>query len=1239
MAAPPAGPVADFCAELRRLVRKCGVPQTEIAAALGLSESTVSGLLGGQRRTVPDWDVVRRIVSLCAQSHGPGSPQGMHLDEWVWKARRAELERTVETALVSAIHRARAPRPVPVPPTARPVAGDFVAVALPEAMHLLAERRPELTPRMEALLESPTAASDSLPVLDDLLQDFPQRVRATHGTDRAALLQAARVVLIAKAVLRHGATHEEALDLIQDLTGDAHYAHLYAWASDGSGDASPSLYGFRYTVTGEAARRLNRYYQDAAAPLAASCPEFALAAGLPCTALSERLNDPTRTGLAGLGALLAEFAGQGARPTAGRALLRAPIASLDSPGPRLPLLADGYISPRFRLVGSDVALGEAIASDKWWEQRPSYDGFDRFLAGHLLSLPALLAPLLVLGHPGAGKSLFTKLLTARLPAPEFRPLRVELRHTPAEADVQTQLEHTLRVATGRPVNWPDWSEEQPGVTPVVLLDGFDELLQAGAQRLDSARQWSYLRDVQRFQQREADLGRPLVVIVTSRTVVADRTDVPEGTQVLRLEPFGASEIARWLTIWNTTNAAYLEQHGLRPLSPADLRPHRDLASQPLLLLMLALYDAVDNALQRLGDDESISRTQLYDRLLTEFVRRQVDKDGSLPPHEQAAAIDREFHRLSVIALGMFHRGAQAISGEEADRDLRALADPAAHGEQAGSGSGLVFGRFFFVHEAQAVVTEQRLRSYEFMHATFGEHLAARLIDQALRRLAGRAVAESGADRDDGELYTLLSFTPLTDRAQLVENLWGMLAAWPEDRSRHRLQELLVELFRAAEWNSGQRGGPEHAPVRVTRAYRDAVYEVNLLLIAVVAAGEVHASEFLGAEGLGDAWRRRTMMWRSQLSEESWKLLSSTLDPDRCWRPNPDDATELRPDMRLSTTPTLSLDHHLGWMLGTADDPDAHDVGPAVISSSDAAAEVFTQLTFLGDRHAELLLHAVYPLLRRMPHTLLMYRTDHAGHPRSAAQSLIALLMGQARDLTATALPGLYVQCVGSVPLLPSGEADIYLEAVCRRLVEDVPLLSDEDLLGVLRELSECVAELGTGLTGGLQEALLDCVYAAVGRVDRDVTLTLADLQKDVGLRDIPGDRNTSLRALLHLVKDGRSSSTWRWSALAGGGADEEIDDLLADLDLPFLATRHPAAVIGLLRIAAELDLTDWLAARAPELLAALPAPAFGLLRPSDLGYLRPALRPGAYEAEFADVERIWGRKNQTLPASRATRSS
>ncbi|MBX7551384.1 hypothetical protein ABZX95_28305 [Streptomyces sp. NPDC004232] len=340
-----------------------------------------------------------------------------------------------------------------------------------------------------------------------------------------------------------------------------------------------------------------------------------------------------------------------------------------------------------------------------------------------------------------------------------------MRHTPAEADLQAQLEHALRRETGRAVGWPDWSEAAPGAIPVVLLDGLDELLQAGAQLLDSARQWSYLREIERFQAREAEQGRPLIVLVTSRTVVADRSEIPARSQVLRLEPFGEGEIERWLDIWNSANRSHFERHGLHPLALAPVLQHAELAVQPLLLLMLALYDSVSGDLHRMRY-ERISRTQLYERLLTEFARRL----------------------------------------------------------------------------------------------------------------------------DDGELYALLSFTPLTDRAQLVQNLGDMLAAWPTGRDR--LPTLLATLFKAAEWDP-HRSDPGHAPAAVTRTYRNAVYEANLLLVAVLAGRDVHASAFVGSEHLVDNWRRRAMLWKSQLSSESWELLSSALHTTRCWR-------DAQPDLLIGT---------------------------------------------------------------------------------------------------------------------------------------------------------------------------------------------------------------------------------------------------------------------------------------------------------------------------------------------------
>ncbi|MFG2131599.1 NACHT domain-containing protein [Streptomyces sp. NPDC048751] len=1210
MAAPPAGPVADFCAELNRLVRKCRVAQGDIARALGLkSTSSVSELLNGRRRTPPDWDTVRRIVELCAERNGTSPPPpGTNLDARWWRFRHAELERTAEA--VDGQGRPRtaptAPAPVPALETA-----DCVDMSVEDAVGLLAADRREWSVALDTLMSPPGGERSQHRVLDYLLKGFPERVRAAHGVARAALIQAARVVLVAATVVRQYQSREEATRLIQDLADGAHAAH----------DAP--LADFRESVTADAASRLNRTYVQLATPLAAACPEFALVAGL-----HESVEDhgPAGTGLVDLADLLSGFTGQGERPAPGSALLRGPIASLDSPGPRLPSLAEGYVTPRFRLAGRSRAARAGIASDKWWEEQRARDGIERFLAAHLLGLPALLAPLVVLGHPGAGKSLLTKLLTVRLPAVEFRPLRVELRHAPAEADVQTQLEHALSRATGRSVSWPDWSEEESGPVPVVLLDGFDELLQAGAQRIGSARQWNYLHEVKAFQEREARLGRPLIVIVTSRTVVADRADIPSNSTVVRLEPFDEPEIARWLTVWNATNSAYFDRQGLRPLTPEVVLPHRELASQPLLLLMLALYDAVDNTLHG-SRDESISRTQLYDRLLNEFVRRQVEKDGPLPPAEAGTAVERELHRLSVIALSMFHRGAQAINGEDAARDLRALG-ASAPGE-ADDGSGLLFGRFFFVHEAQAVVTEERLRSYEFMHATFGEHLAARLIEGALRNLA-----ESHAPWDDGELYALLSFAPLTDRAQLWQNLRDMLATWPRDLLRTHLVAALIDLFRAVAWDPEHRTPVAYVPVRQRRAYRDAAYELNLVLIVVLAADEVYASDLLGDDGDRAAgWRRYALGWQAQLSEQSWDALASTLTPERCWRPDPRYRDTLRTDLLITTRRTPLVHHELSWSRGM---PPPQSVKPLPDRTADRlsdhhTANLIRRVSFVADEDTELLLHAAYPLLLQLPSGSSRSHIAQGGRLQSAAQSIVSLLT---HDLHApTALPGLYVECLNHAELMEREERGPYVEAVLRHLVHDAHALPDDALAFVLSDLHNTLVSGGAPLTPGMERPLLDCVRHALDRGSPALTEPLDSLRSALTRDDDPASTgSTALRDLLRMTRLSHSTRAWEWSgALHGEAAARYFDDLLAGLDLGEVATRHPLAVIGLLRLAAELGLEDWLAAHTADLLAALPAEAFGLLRPSDLPRLRAALPKGAYDDEFENVQWTWRGREQQSP--------
>jgi hypothetical protein len=92
---------------------------------------------------------------------------------------------------------------------------------------------------------------------------------------------------------------------------------------------------------------------------------------------------------------------------------------------------------------------------------------------------------------------------------------------PSDANVQRQIEAALTKLTGRELSWPELAEDAGGAQPVILLDGFDELLQAsGISHFD------FLERVKEFQDREADLHRPVVVLVTSRTAVANQVRYP-----------------------------------------------------------------------------------------------------------------------------------------------------------------------------------------------------------------------------------------------------------------------------------------------------------------------------------------------------------------------------------------------------------------------------------------------------------------------------------------------------------------------------------------------------------------------------------------------------------------------------------------------------------------------------------------------------------------------------------------
>jgi hypothetical protein len=418
--------------------------------------------------------------------------------------------------------------------------------------------------------------------------------------------------------------------------------------------------------------------------------------------------------------------------------------------------------------------------------------------------------MLLLGSPGAGKSMLTKVLAARLSGAGYTVVRVALRGVGAAAPIVAQIQQSLDEATARRVEWTDLTDQSGDTTRVVLLDGLDEVLHtSGGDRS------GYLQEVADFQDREAAQARPLVVIVTSRTVVADRVDIPSGTVAVKLDPFTDEDIDDWLGRWQEANFRGIASGSVRALTADAARRQLELATQPLLLMMLAIY-AADPALPPL--DTELSDADLYRSILTEFARREAVK--TFGPYARGPELEGRIHdhldRLAVAALGMFNRGRQDISEEELSRDLQALEPRLLARTRPDEAEQRLIGEFFFTHGSRDRIARQDkplLRRYEFVGATFGEYLVASRVMDELHAVAVTAFAgrRGPSVPDDDLLFALLSHQPLADRVSVLtfaRQIANSLIATDRARLLAAL-EMLLETYRA------RRGSDLYAAYRPT----------------------------------------------------------------------------------------------------------------------------------------------------------------------------------------------------------------------------------------------------------------------------------------------------------------------------------------------------------------------------------------------------------------------------------------
>ncbi|MFI6503630.1 NACHT domain-containing protein [Nonomuraea typhae] len=543
---------------------------------------------------------------------------------------------------------------------------------------------------------------------------------------------------------------------------------------------------------------------------------------------------------------------------ANRGALSEPVLPVtDQPHPALtvPTVAQIYVSPHCSFAAYHRTVSQP-ASESWWREQRVSEHLDLLLAAHLTSPLALQWPLLLLGHPGAGKSLLTQVLAARLPPASYTVVRVPLRRVNADAGILEQIEAALDLATNGRARWWEAAQANRQAVRVVLLDGLDELLQAVSGGRDRR---GYLQEIMDFQRAEAQQGFPVAVIVTSRTVVADRVLIADGTPIIKLKDFADWQISDWLKRWNRVNEAAIAAGRMRTLSLASVLERRELAEQPLLLLMLALY-AADPAAPPI--DEVMSTTALYRRLLTEFVRREAAKRP-----EGAVAEKTQSWRLTVAAFAMLNRGRQDITDAELGADLIALEDrPSEAADVAEIGRDLV-GRFFFVYRAEARTGNEGSvrRCYEFLHATFGEYLVAAHLVESLRTLAAMR-SLSGGPVDDGFLHALLSHQPLSDRPQVLSfaaELFHELTVPDQEQIKGLLEELAASVRRRHD--TGRHAS--YRPVPLDRVRQLAAYSLNLVLLRA-RVGSLGVAALCGPEDDPQlAWRSTVQLWTAGLEPE------------------------------------------------------------------------------------------------------------------------------------------------------------------------------------------------------------------------------------------------------------------------------------------------------------------------------------------------------------------------------------
>lgn len=545
---------------------------------------------------------------------------------------------------------------------------------------------------------------------------------------------------------------------------------------------------------------------------------------------------------------------------------------------RLPDIETCFIPQSFRalIYRENVTLGN---TNKWVAR---YE-IGAFIADTLRSPELGTKPMLILGDPGAGKTMLCHMLAAKILYNEYHVIILHLRNLNAESEIYEQINQELgKSLQGMPCSWGDIAYTNPDKPILLIFDGYDELLQASGKTYSN-----YLEKIAFFQEDTAKTyGTTVRSIVTSRVILIDKAQIPKGSVIVHLDKFDEGRIELWSKIWNQHNADYFARNNLEPFKVTPSSKALDLATQPLLLLMLALFDSNDNALRRHQD---LSAVQLYNSLIRDFIIREQKKNlefNKKAPDVQKFIVDQEIERISIAALGMYNRNELYIRSPQLQEDLRHLSTIKEQAELQDSDK--LLGSFFFIHRSDSINTfecgEKRSCAYEFLHNTFGEFLTAYYTTLQTYELLTHILEAQQENNnlnmtDKVKWYACLAYTPLFHRPVVSEMIssWAPLFFQEKGMSTENTIEALnrlidIEIPRIihGEIDSTitsivQRFRSENSYPELDSRTHLAVYSINLICLMALLLDGLPLS-LLEKHDI-HAWSKLRHIWRYAFNED------------------------------------------------------------------------------------------------------------------------------------------------------------------------------------------------------------------------------------------------------------------------------------------------------------------------------------------------------------------------------------